>query len=224
MQNNEILLQNYRKLIQRIKDCNKLYQSESKLLLVSKHLCCSQIEYIITNTEQRIFGENKVQDAIDKWSSIKEIHPGIKLHLIGKLQTNKIKKAVKLFDIIETVDSVELARKITDEALKIGKKIQIFLQVNIGNEPHKNGIMLREFDEVFTKIKRDIVDVSGIMCIPPADGPAFFYFGHMNKIAKEYNISKISMGMSADFQTAIKFGSTQVRIGSFVYGLVWKNT
>jgi len=218
MQNNEILLQNYRKLIQRIEECNKLYQSESKLLLVSKHLDRGQIEYIIANTEQRIFGENKVQDAIDKWSSIKETHPDIKLHLIGKLQTNKIKKAVKLFDIIETVDSVELARKITDEALKIGKKIQIFLQVNIGNEPHKNGIMLREFDEIFTKVQRNIVDVSGIMCIPPADGPAFFYFGYMNKIAKEHKISEISMGMSADFQTAIKFGSTQVRIGSFVYG------
>ena len=101
------------------------------------------------------------------------------------MQTNKIKKAVKLFDVIETIDSVELACKVIDEASKINKKIQIFLQINIGNEPHKNGInVLKDFDRVFNKINNDVTSIAGIMCIPPVDGPAFFYFGYMNKICK----------------------------------------
>lgn len=223
MLNNEILLQNYRLLIKKIDEYNKLYQSGSKLLLVSKHLDQEQIQYIISNTKQRIFGENKVHDAINKWSSIKKIYPDIILHLIGKLQTNKIKKAVRLFDVIESVDSIKLASKIADEALLINKKIKIFLQINIGNEPYKNGIMLRRFDKILNEINKNITDVDGIMCIPPIDNPAFFYFGYMAKIAKEYEINEISMGMSADFKTAIKFGSTQVRIGSFITSYQSKN-
>ncbi|MFK7760512.1 MAG: YggS family pyridoxal phosphate-dependent enzyme [Candidatus Midichloriaceae bacterium] len=223
MQNNEVLLQNYKILIKKIDEYNEQYESKSKLLLVSKNLEQGQIEHIIINTKQRIFGENKVQDAIDKWSDIKENHPNIKLHLIGKLQTNKIKKAVKLFDVIETIDSVELACKVIDEALKINKKIQIFLQINIGNEPHKNGIMLKDFDKIFNEVNNDVTNIAGIMCVPPISGPAFFYFGYMNKIAKEHKISEISMGMSTDFETAIKFGSTQVRIGSFITASESKN-
>ena len=223
MQSNEVLLQNYKILIQKINEYNGQYETKSKLLLVSKNLEQDQIEHIIVNTKQRIFGENKVQDAIDKWSDTKENHPNIRLHLIGKLQTNKIKKAVKLFDVIETIDSVELACKVIDEASKINKEIQMFLQINIGNEPHKNGIMLKDFDRVFNEINNDVMNITGIMCVPPISGPAFFYFGYMNKIAKEHKISEISMGMSADFETAIKFGSTQVRIGSFITDSESKN-
>ena len=223
MQNNEVLLQNYKILIEKIDEYNEQYESKSKLLLVSKNLEQGQIEHIVVNTKQRIFGENKVQDAIDKWFDIKENYPDIKLHLIGKLQTNKIKKAVKLFDVIETIDSVELACKVIDEASKINKKIQIFLQINIGNESHKNGIMLKDFDRVFNEINNNVTNITGIMCVPPINGPAFFYFGYMNKIAKEHKISEISMGMSADFETAIKFGSTQVRIGSFITDSESKN-
>ncbi len=216
MQSSEVLLQNYKILIRKVDEYNEQYGGKSKLLLVSKNLEQDQIEHIIINTKQRIFGENKVQDAINKWTDIKEKHSNIKLHLIGKLQTNKIKKAVKLFDVIETIDSVELAYKVIDEASRTGKKIQIFLQINIGNEPHKNGVMLKDFDKVFNEINNDVTNITGIMCVPPISGPAFFYFGYMNKIAKEHKISEISMGMSADFETAIKFGSTQIRIGSFI--------
>jgi len=216
MQSSEVLLQNYKILIRKVDEYNEQYGGKSKLLLVSKNLEQDQIEHIIINTKQRIFGENKVQDAINKWTDIKEKHSNVKLHLIGKLQTNKIKKAVKLFDVIETIDSVELAYKVIDEASRTGKKIQIFLQINIGNEPHKNGVMLKDFDKVFNEINNDVTNITGIMCVPPISGPAFFYFGYMNKIAKEHKISEISMGMSADFETAIKFGSTQIRIGSFI--------
>ena len=122
MQISEVLLQNYKILIRKVDEYNEQYGGKSKLLLVSKNLEQDQIEHIIINTKQRIFGENKVQDAINKWTDIKEKHLNIKLYLIGKLQTNKIKKAVKLFDVIETIDSVELAYKVIDEASRTGKK------------------------------------------------------------------------------------------------------
>ena len=219
MQVNAQLLENHQRITHEIDNYNKLYKNNAKLLLVSKNLSQEQIEYIVKNSKQKEFGENKVQDSGKKWCDFKEKYPDIKLHFIGKLQTNKIKKAVELFDVIETIDSFDLASKVNDEALKINKKIKIYLQVNVGDEEHKNGINLKDFDSVFKKINSEVINVSGLMCIPPINSPAFFYFGIMKKIAKEHKIQEISMGMSNDFETAIKFGSTQVRIGSLITNL-----
>lgn len=216
MQSNIILLQNYRILMQRIDQYNDQYNGQAELLLVSKNLGQDQIKYILANTEHRIFGENRVQNTVNKWSTLKKDYPNIKLHLIGKLQSNKVKLAVRLFDVIETIDSVTLASKVIDEALQISKKIQIFLQINIANEPHKNGVFLKDVDDIFKRIRNNGIHVAGIMCIPPIKGSTSAYFQHINQIAKKYKISKISMGMSTDFQSAIEHGSTQVRIGSFL--------
>ncbi len=151
-----------------------------------------------------------------KWPDIKDKHSDAKLNFIGKLQKNKIKKAVELFDAIETIDSVELDCKINEEMSKINKKIDFFIQINIGDEQQKSGVNLKNFDSIFQGIKKEGIAIKGIMCIPPKSGPSFFYFGYMDKLAQEHKIKEISMGMTSDFETAIKFGSTQVRIGSFI--------
>lgn len=206
------ILQNYECLIAKIEEYNQLYKNNSKLLLVSKNLTQEQILYLINNSSQRSFGENKIQDSMLKWPIIKKQHSDIKLHFIGNLQKNKIKKAVELFDVIETIDSVELACKINEEMSKINKKIDLFIQINVGNEQQKSGVNLKDFDSVFQKIKKEGIAIKGIMCIPPKSATSFFYFGYMNKLAREYAIKEISMGMTADFETAIKFGSTQIRM------------
>ena len=216
MCNNEFLLKNYDSVIMQIQKQNQNFKKDATLLMVSKQLSKNQIIYIINNREQKKFGENRIQDSIRKWSGIKEKNDGISLHLIGKLQTNKIKQAVKLFDVIETIDSFALASQVYEEALKINKKVQIYLQINIGNEQHKNGISLRNLNHTLNAINQQLMDVSGIMCLPPKGKPAFFYFGLMQKIARDNKLSTISMGMSNDFCTAIKFGATQVRIGSLI--------
>lgn len=212
----EQIIANYNELNSKMSVLNEQYNSKSKLLIASKTLTQEQINYIIENSNQKRFGETKVQDAVSKWSDIKLQYPKVKLHFIGCLQSNKIKQAASLFDVIETINSFEQMCKVSEEVAKTNKKIDLFLQVNIGDEKQKNGISLRDFDYVYNKIINADMMVSGIMCIPPKSGPSFFYFGYMKKIAKEYDIKEISMGMSNDFETAIKFGATQVRIGSFL--------
>jgi pyridoxal phosphate enzyme (YggS family) len=210
----DTLLSNYKLLKEKINEFEGQYKTQVKFLLAAKYLTQAEIEHIIINTGHRVFGENIVQDALEKWQDIKT--NDIELHFIGKIQSNKIKKIVQLFDVIETVDSESLACKIYAEAQKQNKKIKMLLQVNIGNEPQKSGILPDEFNEVFTQIKDRGVDIDGIMCIPPQDGPAFFYFGCMQKIAKEHQLKELSMGMSNDFETAIKFGASIIRIGSAI--------
>ena len=216
MPNDSYLLKNYDTIIKQIQQQNQSFKKNATLLLISKQLSQNQIIYIISNTQQKKFGESRVQHCFRKWSSIKEKYPAIRLHFIGKLQTNKIKQAVKLFDVIETIDSVTLAAKVYEEALKVNRKLKIYLQINISNEQHKNGISIKNFDYIFNIIHQQIMNVSGIMCIPRREGPAFFYFGLMQKIARDNAISTISMGMSNDFCTAIKFGASQVRIGRLI--------
>ena len=164
------------------------------------------------------FGENKVQEAIDKWTEIKEKNPDIKLHMIGRLQTNKVKFAVKLFDYIHSVDSEKLAKKIADEQLKIKKEIKIFIQVNIGNEKQKSGINKVQTDSLVNFCKELNLDVVGLMCIPPMGEDSSLYFTEMNKINNSYNFKELSMGMSSDYLDAAKEKATFLRIGSSIFG------
>ena len=164
------------------------------------------------------YGENKVQEAINKWTNIKLTNSDIKLHLIGKLQTNKVKFALKIFDYIHSVDNKKLAKKIADEELKQNKKIKIFLQVNIGNEEQKSGINEQKLNDLYTYCKNLDLDVVGLMCIPPADNKSEIFFQKMKMLAKELNLPELSMGMSADYIEAARNSATYLRIGSNIFG------
>jgi pyridoxal phosphate enzyme (YggS family) len=164
------------------------------------------------------FGENKVQEALEKWTEIKKINSKIKLHMIGKLQTNKVKFAVQIFDYIHSVDSEKLAKKIKDEEIKINKKIKVFLQVNIGEENQKSGINKNDVLNLASFCKEISLDAIGLMCIPPANIDPETFFEEMNILNKTLGFSELSMGMSSDFMLAIKHSSTCVRIGSSIFG------
>ena len=164
------------------------------------------------------FGENKIQEAVDKWSEIKNKRPELKLHMIGKLQTNKVKLAVKLFDFIHSVDSEKLAKKIADEQFKIKRNIKIFIQVNIGNEIQKSGIDQTSTKNLILFCKELGLDVIGLMCIPPANIDPSNYFKEMNKINKSFEFSELSMGMSSDYIEASRNNATFLRIGSSIFG------
>ena len=165
------------------------------------------------------FGENKVQEAVLKWTVIKSNYKEIKLHMIGRLQSNKVKTAVKTFDYIHSVDSYKLAEKISKEQKKIGKNLKLFIQINVGNEDQKNGIELKNVKPFLETCNRDLeLDIIGTMCIPPNDDETEKYFSKMQEIKKEINLNELSMGMSNDYLKAIKYGSTFVRIGSKIFG------
>ena len=164
------------------------------------------------------YGENKVQEAITKWTDIKLANPNIKLHLIGKLQTNKVKFALKLFDYIHSVDTKKLAKKIADEELKQNKKIKIFLQVNIGDEDQKSGINKDALNDLYSYCKNLNLDVVGLMCIPPVDNKPEIFFKEMVLLTKKLNLTELSMGMSADYMEAATNSATYLRIGSSIFG------
>ena len=165
------------------------------------------------------FGENKVQEAISKWTNIKSVKKEIKLHMLGKLQSNKVKHAVKIFDYIHSLDNYKLAKKISEEQAKIQKSIKLFIQVNIGNENQKSGINQKEIKEFLDECKNYLrLNVVGLMCIPPNNENSDEYFDQMQKMKNNFNINELSMGMSNDYLNAIKFGSTMVRIGSKIFG------
>ena len=164
------------------------------------------------------YGENKVQEALDKWSDIKSKKPDIKLHLVGKLQSNKVKFAVKIFDFIHSVDTKKLAKKIADEELKLKKKIKIFIQVNIGNEDQKSGVNREELEDLFLYCKSLNLDVIGLMCLPPANHDPEPFFSELNELTKIFNLAEMSMGMSSYFLKAIEHSSTYLRIGSEIFG------
>ena len=164
------------------------------------------------------FGENKVQEAVDKWTTIKKENPKIKLHMIGKLQTNKVKFVVNLFDYIHSVDSEKLAKKISDEANKVDKKIKIFVQVNIGEEKQKAGINKDYLNNLINFCKEINLEVVGLMCIPPIDVNPLNYFKDMDALSKNYDFSELSMGMSSDYLEAAKNSATYLRIGSSIFG------
>ena len=164
------------------------------------------------------FGENKIQEAIEKWTDIKEKNSYIQLHMIGKLQTNKVKLAVKLFDYIHSVDTEKLAKKISDEQEKINKKIKIFIQVNIGKENQKTGIDKDRVSDLVIYCKKINLNVVGLMCIPPVDQDPTIYFKEIFLINKKFNFSDLSMGMSSDYMQATQNGATYLRIGSSIFG------
>ena len=163
------------------------------------------------------YGENKVQEALDKWSNIK-FKTNIKLHLIGRLQTNKVKFALQIFDYIHSLDSEKLATKISEEQIKQKKKPKIFIQVNIGNEDQKSGINKDNLVDFYKFSKKLDLDIIGAMCIPPNDGNTGKYFLEMNMINQELNFKELSMGMSGDYLDAIKNNATYVRVGSKIFG------
>ena len=164
------------------------------------------------------FGENKVQEAIEKWSETKTKNSKIKLHLIGKLQTNKVKYAVKIFDYIHSVDNKKLAKKISEEQIKNNKNIKIFIQVNIGEEIQKSGISKNELNEFYQYCLSLKLDVLGLMCIPPEGQESEIFFKHLKKMNQDLGLKELSMGMSSDYMSAIKNSATFVRIGSNIFG------
>ena len=188
-----------------------------KIIAVSKTFKMDKISPLVEHGHLD-FGENKVQEAIDKWTEIKVSKPNIQLHMIGKLQTNKVKFAVKLFDYIHSVDSEKLAKKIADELLKVKRKIKIFIQVNIGDETQKSGINIDETNNLVVFCKKLNLNVVGFMCIPPVDIDPSSYFEEMKKINKIYNFNELSMGMSSDYIKAAQHNSTYLRIGSNIFG------
>ena len=188
-----------------------------KVIAVSKTFKIEKIKPLI-DYGHLDFGENKVQEAIEKWTDVKKLNPELKLHMIGKLQTNKVKFAVKLFDYIHSVDSEKLAKKIADEQNKLNKKIKIFLQVNIGDENQKSGISKNEIKQLVNYCKEINLRLVGLMCIPPANVNPEDYFLEMNRLNKDLGLVELSMGMSSDYLIAAKHSASYVRIGSSIFG------
>jgi len=189
-----------------------------KLVAVTKTVPPEVIEQAIA-AGQLIFGENRVQEAAAKWPVLKEQHPGIELHLIGPLQSNKVREAVALFDVIETVDRPKLARALAEEMARVGTHPRLFVQVNTGEEPQKAGVLPAEAD-AFVALCRNTfaLRVDGLMCIPPFDEEPAMHFALLAKIAARVGVKELSMGMSGDFVRAIPFGATYVRIGTAIFG------
>ena len=197
---------------------NKLnITNHPKIIAVSKTFKIDKISPLIEYGHIN-YGENKVQEAVEKWTEIKKTNSKLKLHMIGKLQTNKVKYAVQIFDYIHSVDSQKLAKKISDEQNKINKKIKIFLQVNIGNEDQKSGVNISQLSQLASYCKEIGLDLIGLMCIPPINLNPESYFEEMNKLNKDLGFTELSMGMSSDYLTAVKYLSTYVRVGSSIFG------
>ena len=197
---------------------NKLnINNNPKIVAVSKTFKIDKILPLIEHGHID-YGENKVQEAVEKWTEIKKKNSQVRLHMIGKLQTNKVKFAVQIFDYIHSVDSEKLAKKIADEQKKINKKIKIFLQVNIGNENQKSGVNKNDVSQLVSYCKEIDLDLVGLMCIPPANIDSEDYFKEMNNLNKTLNLTELSMGMSSEFLIAAKHFSTYIRVGSSIFG------
>jgi pyridoxal phosphate enzyme (YggS family) len=189
-----------------------------QLVAVSKTFEADHIRPVLA-AGQRVFGENRVQEAQGKWPALREEFPDLELHLIGPLQSNKAKEAVALFDVIETVDREKIAAELAKEIERQGKPVRLYVQVNTGLEPQKAGIDPRE-TVGFVARCRDVhgLSIEGLMCIPPADENPGPHFALLAKLAREAGVEKLSMGMSGDYETAIAFGATSVRVGSAIFG------
>jgi len=188
------------------------------IIAVSKTFPMSEINPLIENGQIH-FGENKVQEAIDKWSDIKKLNKNLKLHMIGKLQTNKVKYVVPLFDYIHSLDNIKLAEKIASEQIKKNRNLKIFIQVNIGNEPQKAGLNISDLKNFYEKCTQELnLNIIGLMCLPPQYGLAKNYFNEMVELKKTINVEDLSMGMSEDYLEAVACGTTFIRIGSKIFG------
>ena len=200
---------------QRLKDQN--IDNSPKVIAVSKTFKLEKILPLI-DYGHLDFGENKVQEAIEKWSEIKTKKKDIQLHLIGKLQSNKAKFAVKIFDYIHSLDSEKLAKKISEEQSKQNKNIKLFIQVNIGNEDQKSGISINQINDFYQFCKQLNLNIIGLMCIPPFDQNPEGYFKEMQSLKEKLNLKELSMGMSSDYLQAVDYSSTYLRIGSSIFG------
>jgi pyridoxal phosphate enzyme (YggS family) len=188
------------------------------IIAVSKTFPMSEINPLIENGQIH-FGENKVQEAIDKWSDIKKLNKNLKLHMIGKLQTNKVKYVVPLFDYIHSLDNIKLAEKIASEQIKKNRNLKIFIQVNIGNEPQKAGLNISDLKNFYEKCTQELnLNIIGLMCLPPQYGSVKNYFNEMVELKKTINVEDLSMGMSEDYLEAVACGATNIRIGSKIFG------
>ena len=191
---------------------------KAKIIAVSKTF---SVENIVPLLEygHRDFGENKVQEALQKWPDLKERYGNINLHMIGKLQTNKVKFLFPHFDYVHSLDSIKLAEKISKEEIKNKKKLKIFIQVNLGSENQKNGVSIGELPTLYEQsIKKFDLNIIGLMCIPPKDGSTSDYFKELKNLNKQHNLNELSMGMSQDYLDAANIGATYLRIGSEIFG------
>ncbi len=189
-----------------------------KIIAVSKTFLMQDILPLIDHGHLD-FGENKVQEAVDKWTEIKTNNTNLNLHMIGKLQTNKVKFAVKIFDYIHSLDSIKLAKKISEEQKKINKNIKIFIQINIGKEEQKSGILLDDLKNFYHTCKNDLdLNVIGLMCLPPNNVNPSEYFEQINDSSRKLGLNHLSIGMSSDYLIALKFNASFLRIGSKIFG------
>ncbi len=189
-----------------------------RLIAITKTFGPEAIEPVL-NAGHRIFGENRVQEAKAKWPGLRERCPDLELHLVGALQSNKAREAVQLFDAIHSIDRAKIAQAVAQEMAKQGKRLQLFVQVNTGGETQKAGAAPRETAHLLRFCREDLkLDIAGLMCIPPLDEEAGVHFAFLAKLAGELGLKALSMGMSADFEKAIGFGATHVRIGSEIFG------
>jgi len=189
-----------------------------KLVCVTKTISAGRIEPMLTEG-CREFGENRVQEAAEKWPGLRAAYPNLTLRLIGPLQTNKVRDAVRLFDVIETVDRPKLAAELATQLAKEGKTLRLLVQVNIGEEPQKAGVLPADADAFLKHCRSDLgLQVEGLMCIPPVDQLAAPYFSQLAAIAARNGLHSLSMGMTSDFEIGIKLGATEVRVGSAIFG------
>ncbi len=205
------------RIAQAARDCGRAPEAIT-LVCVSKTFGAEEIRPVLEAGE-RIFGENKVQEALAKWPELKHLYPDVELHLIGPLQTNKAREAVEFFDCVETVDRPKIAAALAKEIARCGRHPKLYVQVNTGAEPQKAGILPQEADQFIARCAKDYgLEISGLMCIPPVNEQASPHFALLHEIAKRNGIAILSMGMSADFELAIQLGATHVRIGTAIFG------
>ena len=188
------------------------------IIAISKTFPINQIVPLIENGHIH-FGENKVKEAVEKWTEIKNQFKGLKIHMVGRLQTNKVKNAVSLFDYIHSLDSIKLAEKISIEQIKLNKNLKLFIQVNLGDEQQKSGINKKDLNKFYRKCTEELkLDIIGLMCIPPQGQEVQSYFRELADLNKSLGLKELSMGMSSDYLQAIDFGATFIRVGSKIFG------
>ena len=196
----------------------KQLKIDPKIIVVTKTFPLSKIVPLLKNGHVH-YGENKIQEAEDKWTETKKRFENLQLHMIGRLQTNKAKKAVQLFDYVHSLESNKLALKLSQHQKELRKKIKLFIQVNLADEKHKSGVMLNELNHFYNYCTKELsLNVIGLMCLPPIDSNSQEYFKLLKKTAEQLNLKELSMGMSADFEQAVLNGSTYLRLGTLILG------
>lgn len=214
------IARNIKDLHQRIKECALAFGRDPRavnLIAVSKTQPAEKITEAL-RAGHRLFGENKVQEARARWQDLRAGYPDLKLHLIGPLQTNKVRDAVALFDCIETLDRPKLVSALAKEMKKQNRMLPCFIQVNTGEEKHKGGVVPSDLTGLLKMCREHALRIEGLMCIPPVDEPPALHFAFLAKLAAEHDLEQLSIGMSADFEKAIPLGATYVRIGTALFG------